>query len=56
MRTVVVSVLTALLAGSILVNVFKEERPSGRRSSFAWLVAGLVLYATVLAVSTAAER
>ncbi len=32
--TLVVSLLTAALAGSILLNVFKEELPSGARSSF----------------------
>lgn len=54
-RTVVVSVLTALLGGSILLNVFKEELPSARRSSFAWFLVGLVLYAALLAATTAAE-
>lgn len=53
--TVVVSVLTALLAGSILLNVFKEELPSGSRSSFGWFLTGLVVYAALLAVTTAAE-
>ena len=53
--TVVVSVLTALLAGSILLNVFKEELPSAGRSSFAWFLAGVTLYATLLALTTAAE-
>lgn len=41
--TLVVALLTALLAGSILLNVFKEEIPAGRRSSFGWFVVGLVL-------------
>ncbi len=54
-RTVVVSVLTALLGGSILLNVFKEELPSARRSSFAWFLVGLVLYAALLAATPAAE-
>ncbi|WP_158544878.1 hypothetical protein [Blastococcus sp. TF02-09] len=49
-----VALLTALLAGSVLLNVFKEEIPSGRRSSFAWFVVGLVLYAGLLALVTAA--
>lgn len=31
--TLLVALLTALLAGSILLNVFKEELPSNRRSS-----------------------
>ncbi len=51
--TVVVALLTALLGGSILLNVFKEEIPSGRRSSFGWFVVGLVLYAALLALVTA---
>ncbi|MDG9706319.1 hypothetical protein [Streptomyces sp. DH37] len=51
--TLLVSVLTAALAGSILLNVFKEEIPSGRRSSFPWFLTGLVLYAVLLAAVTA---
>jgi len=51
--TLIVALLTALLAGSILLNVFKEEIPSGRRSSFGWFVVGLVLYAGLLAAVTA---
>ena len=53
--TIVVSVLTALLSGSILLNVFKEELPSDRRSSFGWFLIGLVLYAALLALTTATE-
>lgn len=49
----VVALLTALLAGSILLNVFKEEIPSGRRSSFSWFVIGLVVYSGLLALVTA---
>jgi hypothetical protein len=48
-----VALLTALLAGSILLNVFKEEIPSGRRSSFVWFLTGLAVYATLLTVITA---
>lgn len=54
--SLVVALLTALLAGSILLNVFKEEIPSGRRSSFGWFVVGLVLYAGLLAVVTAVSE
>ncbi len=43
----------ALLGGSILLNVLKEEIPSNRRSSFPWFLTGLVLYAGLLAVVTA---
>ncbi len=53
--TIVVSVLTAFLGGSILLNVFKEELPADRRSSFPWFLVGLVLYAGLLAATTAAE-
>jgi hypothetical protein len=51
--TLVVSILTAALGGSILLNVFKEELPSDRRSSFGWFLTGLVLYAALLAAVTA---
>lgn len=52
---VLVAVLTALLGGSILFNVFKEEVPSGKASSFGWFLTGLVLYAALLALITALE-
>ena len=48
-----VALLTALLGGSILLNVFKEEVPSGRRSSFPWFLVGLVVYSGLLALVTA---
>lgn len=52
--SLVVVLLTALLGGGILLNVFKEELPNvGRRSSFPWFVAGLVLYASLLTAVTA---
>ena len=50
--TLVVSVLVAFLAGSVLLNVFKEELPSTRRSHFGWFVAGLVLYGLLLGAAT----
>ncbi len=51
--TLLVSLLTALLGGSILLNVFKEELPSERESSFGWFASGLALYAALLALTTA---
>jgi hypothetical protein len=53
---VVVSLLTALLAGSILLNVFKEEIPSGRQASFPWFLTGLVVYAGLLTAVTALDQ
>lgn len=38
--TLTVTLLTALLAGGILLNVFKEELPSAGRSSFGWFLGG----------------
>lgn len=52
-NTVLVSALTAALGGSVLLNVFKEELPSDRGSSFAWFLSGLVGYAALLALTTA---
>lgn len=49
----VVALLTALLSGSILLNVFKEEIPSARGASFRWFLIGLTLYAGLLAAVTA---
>ena len=51
--SLLVALLTALLAGSVLLNVFKEELPSARRSSFVWFLVGLVMYACLLALVTA---
>jgi hypothetical protein len=52
----VVALLTALLGGSILLNVFKEELPSTGRSSFPWFLGGLVLYGGLLALVTAVSE
>lgn len=51
-NALVVSLLTAFLGGSILLNVFKEELPSNRQSSFGWFTVGLTGYAVLLAVVT----
>ncbi len=40
------------LAGSVLLNGFKEELPHGRRSSFGWFTGGLALYAALLTLTT----
>ncbi|GAA1757260.1 hypothetical protein [Kocuria aegyptia] len=53
--TLLVSLLTALLGGSILLNVFKEEIPADRDSSFGWFCVGLVLYAGLLTIITAMQ-
>lgn len=47
-QTLVVSVLTALLGGAILFNVFKEELPATGRSSMPWFTAGLSGYSALL--------
>jgi hypothetical protein len=47
-----VALLTAFLGGSILLNVFKEELPSGPRSSFPWFLGGLALYSGLLVLTT----
>lgn len=52
-NTIAVSLLTAALGGSILLNVFKEELPSDRAASFGWFLVGVLLYAGLLAVVTA---
>ncbi|MDQ3607487.1 MAG: hypothetical protein M3459_01085 [Actinomycetota bacterium] len=52
-NTLVVSLLTAALGGSIMLNVFKEELPSDRASSFGWFLIGVLLYAGLLALVTA---
>ena len=51
-NVLVVSLMTAFLGGSILLNVFKEEIPSERESRFGWFVVGLVGYGVLLAAET----
>ena len=51
--SVVISLLTAFLAGGILLNVFKEEIPSTRRSHFGWFLVGASTYAVLLVLVTA---
>lgn len=53
-KPITVSLLTAFLAGSILLNVFKSELPSAKQSSFGWFMVGTVLYAGVLVGVTVA--
>ncbi len=54
--TLLVALLTALLSGAILLNVFKEELPVARGSSFRWFLTGLTLYAALLTALTAASQ
>ena len=54
--SLVVTLLTAFLAGSILLNVFKEEIPSTRRSHFGWFTVGLASYALLLGLVTFVEH
>lgn len=51
-RALTVSLLTAFLAGSVLLNVFKEELPPARQSSLPWFLIGLGLYAALLITIT----
>lgn len=50
--TLLVALMTALLGGSILLNVFLHELPSNRTSSFGWFLVGLLLYAVLLGLVT----
>ncbi|WP_435746168.1 hypothetical protein [Nocardioides sp. SYSU DS0663] len=51
--SITVSILLAFLAGSVMLNVFKEELPSARRSSTTWFFVGLGFYAALLLGVTA---
>lgn len=52
---VTVSVMTALVAGSVLLTVFAEELPHAGRSRLGWFLGGLATYAVLLAVLTLVE-
>lgn len=54
--TLLVALLTAFIGGSTLLNVFKEEVPSNRSSSFLWFAIGLMLYSALLTVITVVEQ
>lgn len=51
-----VHLLTAFLAGSVLLNAFKEEIPDARRTSLPWFLTGLALYAALIAGVTLLEH
>lgn len=46
-RVLLVAFMTAFLAGSILLNVFREELPNSNLARFRWFVAGTVLIASL---------
>lgn len=46
-RVLFVAFMTAFLAGSILLNVFREELPKSDLASFRWFVLGAVLIAVI---------
>ena len=54
--TPLINTLTAFLGGAILLNVFIDELPPERHSSFGWFVAGLVAYALLLIFATVAGK
>lgn len=49
---VVISMITAFLAGVIILNVMKEELPEERASSFRAFLLGAAVYAVILLLST----
>jgi hypothetical protein len=54
--SITVSLLIAFLAGGVLMNVFKEEIPSGRGGSFGWFMVGTTVYAVLLLGVTVLEQ
>ena len=44
----VADVLVAILAGSLLFNVFQEELPEPEKTHFGWFMAGVVVYVMLL--------
>lgn len=47
-QVLLVALMMAFLAGSILFNVFREELPNSDLASFSWFVLGIVLIAFIL--------
>ncbi len=54
--TPLINTLTAFLGGAILLNVFIDELPPERHSSFGWFVSGLVAYTLLLIFATVAGK
>jgi len=52
-NTVLVRLPTALLAGFVLLNGFKEEVPGDRATRFGWFLVGLTVDVALLAAGTA---
>lgn len=50
-NTLPVNLMTAVLGGAVLLNVFKEELGSTQDTSFAWFYVGLVAYSVLAAVT-----
>ncbi|HSW93175.1 MAG TPA: hypothetical protein VLJ15_02335 [Gammaproteobacteria bacterium] len=46
----VVALMVAFLAGSVLLNVFREELPEARTANYAWFAGGAFIVAAVLLV------
>ena len=44
----VADILTAILAGSLMFNVFQEELPDPEHTSFRWFLVGVVVYVLLL--------
>ena len=54
--TLLINALTAFLGGAILMNVFIDELPPERHSSFGWFLAGLIAYTLLLIFATVAGK
>lgn len=50
--SLVVTLMVAFLAGSVLLNVFTQEIPTGGRSHYGWFLIGMILYGILLSLVT----
>ena len=51
-RVLFVAFMTAFLAGSILLNVFREELPNSNLTSYRWFVLGVSLITVIMLLQT----
>ena len=51
-RVLFVAFMTAFLAGSILLNVFREELPNSNLTSYRWFVFGVSLITVIMLLQT----
>jgi hypothetical protein len=51
-NVLIAALMVAFLAGSVFLNVFREELPAARLTSYCWFAFGVALIALILLLKT----